>query len=565
MKAPLPTNEAIRLIALKQCNVLDTPPEPEFDDLVQAAAALCEVPVALISLVDETRQWFKAKLGLTPSETPRDVAFCAHAILQSDVMVVEDARQDPRFADNPLVTGEPWIRFYAGVPLTTTANLNLGTLCVIDFVPRTLTSERLVGLQALARQVTRQLERRRRSHSAAPPSLLGPQNPVPRSPWWQWLVLTSAGVLAGVLAFGAFQSRQEIAQLNQRLVQKEDQYDQRVELFSALQVMSALRDRLRQGDTTVLETYVATARTLRQALVPDPQMGLIAENLHRELQLAETVGRLQAAGEAEAALNQARTNGTTTLSLAEVLRQSQQRQQQLQENTRLLAALQRQHTVTLGVTSALSLVTLVGVWMLLQREKGLRQQVGRTLQQEQDLNTFLLENATFLVIALDEQGRVVRWNHSCELLTGYTFAEVRDRPLWELPVAIDPMAAARLRDCSSDFVPYETTFAVRDGNQRTVRWHWQTLQDGQGAVLCFLVTGTDITAQQQLEAERQQFVSLVQRSNDVVALTNRAGQLLFLNDGGRRLLGFAATDPLPKRLVDLYEEADGLSLQETIL
>ena len=160
MKPFLPDHEKNRLATLYQYQILDTPAEAVFDDLTNLAAQICDTPIALISLVDAERQWFKSKLGLTVSETPRSVAFCNHAILQNQPLIVEDARKDPRFANNALVTGKPYIRFYAGVPLITSNGLALGTLCVIDRIPRQLTSKQITALQILSRQVISQLELR---------------------------------------------------------------------------------------------------------------------------------------------------------------------------------------------------------------------------------------------------------------------------------------------------------------------------------------------------------------------------------------------------------------------
>lgn len=157
---PVLMDEPRRLSALRRCRVLDSPPSAELDGITRAAATLCEVPIALISLVDADRQWFKSSVGLTISETPRDIAFCAHAILHpAELTVVEDARLDPRFRDNPLVTGSPRIRFYAGQPLISKDNFALGTLCVIDYKPRTLTSAQAGALEQLAGTVSVLLER----------------------------------------------------------------------------------------------------------------------------------------------------------------------------------------------------------------------------------------------------------------------------------------------------------------------------------------------------------------------------------------------------------------------
>jgi GAF domain-containing protein len=161
MKAPIPENESERLAALRELEVLDTDAEKVFDDLTRLATYICKTPIALITLLDSDRQWFKSKLGITQSETSRDAAFCAHAIMQTDTFVVPNALEDERFKTNPLVNAEPAIRFYAGSPLTTSEGYKLGTLCVIDKVPRELSDGQLAALRALSFQVTTQLELRR--------------------------------------------------------------------------------------------------------------------------------------------------------------------------------------------------------------------------------------------------------------------------------------------------------------------------------------------------------------------------------------------------------------------
>jgi len=166
--ADLPPDEEQRLAALRELELLDTEPEEAFDELVRRAAEATDSPVAVITLVDEARQWFKARVNLELESTDRDLSFCAHAILTpDDLTVVPDTLEDERFADNLLVTEDPNIRFYAGAPIFTPDGYPIGTLCVIDAAPRGLTDEQADALRDLARAVSRQIERRRLERARA--------------------------------------------------------------------------------------------------------------------------------------------------------------------------------------------------------------------------------------------------------------------------------------------------------------------------------------------------------------------------------------------------------------
>ena len=158
MKKPdIPQNEKARLKTLRSLSILDTPPEERFDCLTRIAKRVFNVPIALVSLVDENRQWFKSCVGLSVSETPRDVSFCGHAILSNEILLIPDATKDERFADNPLVINEPKIRFYAGCPLRFRDGNRLGTLCIVDQKPRSFNHEDLEILKDLALMAEREL------------------------------------------------------------------------------------------------------------------------------------------------------------------------------------------------------------------------------------------------------------------------------------------------------------------------------------------------------------------------------------------------------------------------
>ncbi len=167
MAVPRPTQEAARLEALRQYNILDTPAEQAYDDITALAAYICDAPIAIVNLVEDDRQWFKSAVGFDLKETSREVSFCAYTILDRETMVVNDALQDERFVDNEFVTCVPGIRFYAGVPLVTPSGFSIGTLCVVDHHPRELSPFQKQTLEALARQVVMQMELRRVSSQLA--------------------------------------------------------------------------------------------------------------------------------------------------------------------------------------------------------------------------------------------------------------------------------------------------------------------------------------------------------------------------------------------------------------
>jgi signal transduction histidine kinase len=161
--ARIPGDEKERLLALNEYAILDSAAEKMYDEIVELASFICDTPISTITLIDDKRQWYKASKGLKDAETERDIAFCAHAILEDEIMIVKDATQDERFQDNPLVTGKPDIRFYAGMPLVTQAGHKIGTLCVIDTKPRELSVKQKFAIRVLRDQVMYLLELRKKN------------------------------------------------------------------------------------------------------------------------------------------------------------------------------------------------------------------------------------------------------------------------------------------------------------------------------------------------------------------------------------------------------------------
>ncbi len=164
MKIPdIPINDIQRTNALKDLNILDTNSETSLDDLTKLASIICNTPIALISLVDEKRQWFKSKVGLEANETPREYSFCGHAIHSNEIFEIENALNDPRFFDNPLVLNDPKVVFYAGAPIITSNNFNIGTLCVIDNSPKKLSAKQLEALRLISKQIIFIIENKRKN------------------------------------------------------------------------------------------------------------------------------------------------------------------------------------------------------------------------------------------------------------------------------------------------------------------------------------------------------------------------------------------------------------------
>ena len=376
MKAPLPLNEGARLDALQQYQVLDTAPEAAFDELARLAAQICQTPMASITFIDRDRQWHKSNLGIDAVEVPRDLSFCAHTVTGNDILLVPDATRDERFSDNPAVTGEMGLRFYAGMPLVTPEGLSVGSLCVFDTKPHDIAPEQLEALRTLGRQVIAQLELR--------PDACG-----------------SSETLAP-------QSRQ------QRLAQRRSE---RMQAAAALQNANenyrGLFEATREGlliinaQSGAIEESNAFARDLLGALQP-----LIGQQIWRVASLQPLCG-----GESKWATLRHRLRECGDLRVPEI-------------------ALQMPGECEVWVEFRAHLYQVAGREIVRCNLRDITQsKLDRAaLDTQERHHRVLLELSLNAVVVIDAEGLITQWNPAAETMFGHARAEVLGRDLTEIIV-----------------------------------------------------------------------------------------------------------------------------------
>ncbi|MCY7331833.1 MAG: PAS domain S-box protein, partial [Pseudanabaena sp. CAN_BIN31] len=364
-----PTNELERVAALYQCKILDTESEQGFDDITQLAAYICQTPIALVSLIDKDRQWFKSKVGLTATETPRKIAFCTHAILQDGIFIVNDTLEDERFADNPVVTHAPKIRFYAGVPIKTVEGYPLGTLCVLDYKQRELDKAQINFLKSLGNQVSYLIETRRNLAEISRLTLPTKANP-------------SKKKFLKRIAFGA------------------------VLLASIVIVMGVIS-------------------------VTFEQINLMQWLQKRQTSISDAVD----------------------ISL---------------------------------ITLLSTLVVLAIFFYFIVREVNMRRQLTHSLEQERDFTVAVLDTVAAMVIVLDPEGRIIRFNSECERVTGYHYEEVRNQIFWKIFLRSEDVQLVNktFANSSSQNLPnsYENYWIAKNGQHQLISWSTTALLDDSNQV-----------------------------------------------------------------------------------
>ncbi|MEH1845775.1 MAG: GAF domain-containing protein [Nostoc sp.] len=514
MKAPLPDNEIQRIKSLLEYKILDTPSEAAFDDLTRLASYICGTPISLISLIDTNRQWFKSRVGLDALETPRDVAFCAHAIMQPEVFVVPDATEDERFATNPLVTSDANVRFYAGVPLINAEGYALGTLCVVDHVPRDLSPEQIEALRILGRQVIKQLEMRRNLASLVLASDTRKQAQKGRKQFFKRVAggfgLASAIlVLIGVISY---QNTRILIDTNYQVQKTQEKINKLEELLSEMKdAETGQRGYILTGQESYLEPYQAVVGNIDQKIV---ELKDLIANQPSEQQQFATLESLIAAKLAilkqtiylrqnqgfEAALHLIQTNQGKNLmdDIRKVIYEIENKDKGLLQKQAQAAKASANNTVlTLAIAIFLSFLILAIVYYLISREVKERKLTEETLNQERNFISAVLDTASALVIVIDTQGQIVRFNQACEQITGYSFDEVRGKHFWNLflvPEQVEQVKAVfeqlRIGEGPKE---YENYWVAKDGSRRLIAWTNTTLQDYKGYVEYIVATGIDIT------------------------------------------------------------------------
>ncbi|MDP8963568.1 MAG: CHASE3 domain-containing protein, partial [Cyanobacteriota bacterium] len=449
MTVPLPDNEAQRIEALLQYKILDTAQEQAFDDLTRLAAYICGTPISLISLIDSQRQWFKSKVGLDVSQTPREQAFCAHAILEPDVFIVPDTTKDERFVTNPLVTSDPNMRFYAGVPLITPEKQALGTLCVIDHVPRNLSPEQLEALQTLSRQVLKQLELRRNLANVTLQATERKQTQKERKQFFQGIAGGFGLASAILIIIGAvsYHSVTSLIQTNSRVEKTHDRLNKLEGLLSQIKdAETGQRGYILTGEERYLEPYKTATASVNQEIKYLRKLTANYPNQQRQLdtlesaiknKLAELKGTidLRKYQGLEAALQVVRTDLGKKLmdDIRSRVREMKNQENELLKQQVAQAGTSTRYTIlTLAIAILLTFVILCGIYVLIYQEITERQWTEEALKKERNFISTVIDTSSALVVVLDREGKIVRFNRACEQTTGYSFDEVRDRYFWNL-------------------------------------------------------------------------------------------------------------------------------------
>ncbi|AFZ32289.1 diguanylate cyclase with PAS/PAC and GAF sensors [Gloeocapsa sp. PCC 7428] len=570
-------DEVARLQALYQCHILDTAPEKTFDGITTLAAYICQTPIAYISLVDTRRQWFKSKVGITTTETPRRFSFCTHTISQSDIFIIPDTLADERFATSPLVTSDPYIRFYAGVPLTTVEGYSIGALCVMDYVPRELTFAQVEALRKLALQTIQLIELRRNLGELD--SATTRRQKIKQGSSFLKNVAAGFGLASLILIIISIVSYRNLNGLIRTYNQATNSHEILEKLEAVVSQMKDVETGQRgyviTGQDNYLEPYNAATASVTQQLEElryligsDPKYQQHLKKLESLIQQRiavsqyvidtrkkfdfETAKKFMLLGRGKRLMNEIRQT------IHEFEQQEnailQQRSRQAQANSYFTVS-----AFTAGII--LNLCLLCAVYYFTYREINQRQQTELILEQERDFTSAVINTSGALVLVTDTQGKIVRFNQACEKLTGYLFSEVRGKTFWNLVISPEDVAQAiaLFRQVQVEFPQQcENYWITKNGDRHLIAWSNTTLLDADGVVEYIISTGIDITEQKQIEATLRQTntlqTAILDSTSYTVISTSIDGTICTFNRAAEKLLGYSAQEIVGKTTPVIFHD-----------
>ncbi|GBO51627.1 hypothetical protein APA_868 [Pseudanabaena sp. lw0831] len=535
ISAQEPPNELERVAALHQCNILDTEPEQGFDDITKLAAYICQTPIALVSLLDKDRQWFKSKVGISETETPKKVAFCAHAILKDGIFIIPDTLKDERFANNPLVTGPPNMRFYAGIPIKTVEGYPLGTLCVIDRQPRNLSAGQISALKSLGHQTAYLIETRRSLNEISRLSI--PKTAKPAEKNFLKKIAFWTGIIASiVIGMGAisYMNLSNLKESNIEFLQRQDELEKIQKPLNQIRdLKNSVGAYLLLGNQESLEAYKLLVAELEVDIL---KLQYLSQKNNRE-QLSNLDGQksrvdyqetitlllkhlrkgLQDSNDIVESYKSSGLKSTQKLILekkiwdAEDLTETELEELINISKDDLSLWLQNKQASTANAVniSLITLLSTLGILGLLfysvYNETLISRRLETSLKQERDFTVTVLDTVGALVIVLDLEGKIIRFNRECERVTGYYYEEVRNQNFYKifLPPEDAESFSKTFTRFSNRNLPnsYENHWITKSGERRLISWSTTAVINSDNKIDFIIGSGLDITDRKQVEEE----------------------------------------------------------------